>query len=175
MSKLVIVLDFYSVQGRFPNSTEYNKELGCKTHDLRSLLEEVVGIAEKQNADEEASQDIQFLSSPPEMLANLSNIFSEYGEQGRYHDLNVLIGADPTGANPTRAFEDLLGSMSAERIIEVIPRLARALCRITQRTMPHELVRSLDLILGDFLYIEDARLSRLTFDWLPERKEGKPS
>ncbi|MBN2130843.1 MAG: hypothetical protein JW741_15180 [Sedimentisphaerales bacterium] len=170
MLKLIILLDFFAENRRFPELDEYEKTLKCKTHDLRSLLRDVVKIVEKQKDEEvreEASKDLHFLESPEGVLSNLLDIFSEYGRQGRYHDLNALVKANRSQSDPTLEFESLLGSKPATDIIEAIQKLARELCRIMHWRMGAKLADDMNQILGDFLYMKDADLSTVAFEGFP--------
>ena len=175
MLKLVILVDFSAANSRFPNLTEYNDSMGCKTHDLRSLLRKVVEITENQSVGARALQDLQFLKSPTGVLDNLLGIFSEYGQQGRYHDLNILAGANLQGNDPSLRLEYLLDSTPIQEIVGAIQRLARSLCWIMRGRMSNGLADKMNQLLGYFLYLEDADLSKLTFDWLPGQKEDEPS
>ncbi len=195
--KLIIIFDFFKTEGRFPEEKEYY-ENNLKTHDLCFLLDEVLKISDQRQYCEsgnEAQVDLSFLrSAQKNSLKEILRIFSEYANQGRYHNLNVLVQVSRSTEDPTQVFECYRNrlikeisrtcdfsdckipeqkifkaeSIANEQITELLQKFTRALCRLMHWEMPAKLADEMILLLSDFLELKDNDLRSIRFDWLPD-------
>ncbi len=195
MLKLIILLDFFKTKGRFPNDTEYHNKK-WKTHDICFLLTEFLTIGEcaQYNRNGEETEDLSFLNfAKANRLKEMLQIFSKYGDQGRYHNLNVLVNASCTEQDPVEAFEGYRNnlikeacrtcnfndcktpedknskvmSLANQRITGLLQRFTRALCRLITCKEFGEMADKMRQLLADFLELKDSDLEELRFPWLP--------
>ena len=105
--KLTYVLGTVESSGQIPTSVELRK-FG---HDLLALTDEVVKIARADTdfiSRPAIAHDLEFISTDEDLRAMLEAL-SHFGKQGRYHDLEILLGADPDalGDSPEQAWQQL--------------------------------------------------------------------
>lgn len=197
MLKLIIIFDFLKTKNRFPEEKEYY-EKNLKTHNICFLLDEVLKISDQRQYHEsgnEAQADLSFLRSAQEnSLEEILRIFSEYANQGRYYNLNVLVQSSRSTEDPMLVFECYRNRLieeifrtcnfsdckipeqknykaeliANEQITELLQRSTRALCRLMHWEMPAKLADKTIPLLSDFLELKDIDLRSIRFDWLPD-------
>ena len=178
--KLTFVLGTLESSGRIPASTEV-REFG---HDLLALTDEVVRIATADTgfiSRPAIAEDLKFIGTDHDLRAMLTAL-SHFGKQGRYHDLEMLVGADPDdlGESPEQAWQRLESDFVrrhpewiaqagtagfsagyealAADIIAVLQRFLRGVCRMWTLGPLGENGRWLTGTINRFLFLTDERL-----------------
>lgn len=146
-AKVVISLYEFDKTGAFPTSEALKKRYG---HSLRKALDRVLEIYDDIDGPPAISEDREFLSQD-KFLSRIVGILSEFGNAGRYHDLDSLSGR-PENDSPMELWsllegdilqeypqeERLIGTPESHVAFEIISkqlvvrieRLARALSRL---------------------------------------------
>ena len=181
--KLTYVLGALKSSGRMATSEELRKRFG---HDLLALTDEVVtiGAADKDFASRPAvAADLDFISSD-QHLREMLGVLSYFGKRGRYHDLEVFLGADPhsLGDSPEQAWQRMESSflsrhpewigklrtpefsagwyeVLAADVTEVLQRFLRGICRMWTLGPLGNHGKSLTGTISRFLYLTDDQLA----------------
>ena len=103
--KLTMTL-ILSAEGAHPSSKDFKKQYG---HRLLPLLDDILA---KARADAELMErqalrdDIDFCASDRH-LREMFDIFGEFGEGGRYHNLDVVLDSSSRGDDPMSRWDAL--------------------------------------------------------------------
>ena len=141
--KLTMTL-ILSAEGAHPSSKDFKKQYG---HRLLPLLDDVLA---KARADADLMQraalraDIDFCASDKH-LREMLDIFGEFGEGGRYHNLDVVLDSSSRADDPMRRWDALEMALHGEdpkwfRLMESDPALW------SERWYPHLAARQMEAL-----------------------------
>lgn len=188
LMKVVICLDRLESQGTLPTLKEMRKY----GHNLIALADAIVNLSEgTRYADSRpaARADIDFISSD-EQLRELLAVLTDFGEWGRYYNLDTLLNRtahvaardDPAAAFQSiesrklqhhpewipkmkgREFEDAYSLVKGE-VIATLQRFARALCRMFTLGPLGDRGRRLLGLIKVFLFLRDEDLHTVPPRW----------
>lgn len=192
--KIILCLDHLEQYSKFPNTSNFNK-----THDVKKLLEQVVAIAKnwKYTGKCKSTKADMDLLENDRKLKRLVKILADYGNAGRYYNIDTIVGKKRIGSDPIQLFDSYRTGISNRmpnsrkkaavgtpeeklqecvcyanrQITKSLQRFARALCRMFIWGKLGQRGQNLSQIVGDFLDIQDVKLEQLKFPWLsiPER------
>ncbi len=141
--KLTMTL-ILSAEGAHPSSKDFKKQYG---HRLLPLLDDILA---KARADAELMErqalrdDIDFCASDRH-LREMFDIFGEFGEGGRYHNLDVVLDSSSQADDPIRRWDALEMALHSEdpewlRLMESDPALW------SERWYPHLAARQVETL-----------------------------
>lgn len=179
--KLTYVLGVLESTSQIPTSAQI-KKFG---HDLLVLTDEVVKIARGNNefaARPAIASDLAFVDTDQDLRAML-RVLSDFGKQGRYHNLDILLAENPSrlGQSPEEAWQQLESDFLARHpewkdklgtpefstgwyqalaadVTEVLQRFLRAVCRMWTLGPLGEHGKQLTGTINRFLFLTDDRL-----------------
>ena len=181
LMKLVICLRVLKVTGEFPDRGIFKR--GAQGHNLEVLLDQILdesfGAAYTSRVPA-ASADADALRSDPR-LREIVRILSRFGEAARYHNLDVILGAQTKTDSPSDEWDHLETAIFTDNFdIEVevkrdpnlkepykriakefairLELLARALCRLFTLGNLHEEAKRYTGTIAPFLFLRDDEL-----------------
>lgn len=180
--KLTYVLGILEATGRMPSSKELRAEFG---HDLMKLVDAVVALADDDedfSSRPAVADDLAFVRTDDD-LRSMLEILSDFGQQGRYHNLETLLhqGSGDRGPSPEEAWQRLEAGILrrhpewferrgmpeftsgwyevlAGDITSVLQRFLRATCRMWTLGPLGDEGRRLTGTINRFLFLTDDRL-----------------
>lgn len=184
LMKCILCLREREAHGDFPSA----KTIKHYSHDLERLRDDIVTMccgADYRTSRSAADADATFLESDQRLRALLSAL-SRFARSARYHNLDVVGGADPETDSPEQewaalemeiVFErpDLLDALqrpgSSDRLFDEINRefvsrievLVRALCRLFTLGPLGDRSKEYTAYLGPFLDLRDDELGKCDY------------
>lgn len=92
-----------------------NNNQGIKTHKLSTLLENLTDICEEKKFNRPALQSDLIFMKTNKHLEDLINLFSKYGQGGRYYSLDMILKEKSSHSNPIEEWEKVKNSFLDER------------------------------------------------------------